>query len=482
MGTKKHVWAAALLLALSPMGNQLNAQNMEKKEIPQHLSDFPIGEPNTCFTRYFIGQSYLAPLTSNGALNCPVSNVTFEPACRNNWHSHTGGQLLIAVGGRGYYQEKGKPARLLLPGDVVEIAPDVVHWHGAAPDSWFSHLAISTNPQTSKTTWLEPVNDEEYAAATTCAGGLSAEASRVRSQWYPADGDRLEETDPELAAVFGNFAFGETQQYGDLDARSRVLVTMASAVAQNTPAMLRRLLDAAVAVGLTPAEIKEVLYHAVPYVGMARVRDLLPLVNEFLAARGVALPLEPQAAVTPETRMEKGLALQKSMFGDANIDAMYKNAPANQPDSHSALPLGQLLRRLPDPPRIRREDPRAADLLHPRLPRRMRAASEGPHRRQRERGQRQGDPAGRRHAVAPLHRLSPHAERHLVPQRGAPREQISGKRGAAEVRLPRSPSDIGKRAKGASLRRRAFSRARSPLPRRPFGRASTARRWRKGVA
>ena len=300
------------------------------KEIPQHLSDFPIGEPNTGFARYFIGQSYLAPLTSNGALNCPVSNVTFEPACRNNWHSHTGGQLLIAVGGRGYYQEKGKPARLLLPGDVVEIAPDVVHWHGAAPDSWFSHLAISTNPQTSKTTWLEPVNDEEYAAATTCAGGLSAEASRVRSQWYPADGDRLEETDPELAAVFGNFAFGETQQYGDLDARSRVLVTMASAVAQNTPAMLRRLLDAAVAVGLTPAEIKEVLYHAVPYVGMARVRDLLPLVNEFLAARGVALPLEPQAAVTPETRMEKGLALQKSMFGDANIDAMYKNAPANQ--------------------------------------------------------------------------------------------------------------------------------------------------------
>ena len=108
MGTKKHVWAAALLLALSPMGNRLNAQNMEKKEIPQHLSDFPIGEPNTGFARYFIGQSYLAPLTSNGALNCPVSNVTFEPACRNNWHSHTGGQLLIAVGGRGYYQEKGK--------------------------------------------------------------------------------------------------------------------------------------------------------------------------------------------------------------------------------------------------------------------------------------------------------------------------------------------------------------------------------------
>ena len=330
MGTKKHVWAAALLLALSPMGNRLNAQNMEKKEIPQHLSDFPIGEPNTGFARYFIGQSYLAPLTSNGALNCPVSNVTFEPACRNNWHSHTGGQLLIAVGGRGYYQEKGKPARLLLPGDVVEIAPDVVHWHGAAPDSWFSHLAISTNPQTSKTTWLEPVNDEEYAAATTRAGGLSAEASRVRSQWYPADGDRLEETDPELAAVFGNFAFGETQQYGDLDARSRVLVTMASAVAQNTPAMLRRLLDAAVAVGLTPAEIKEVLYHAVPYAGMAKVEEMLPEANRFLLEKGVPLPLPRQSVVTPADRFEKGLAFQKSVFGAEHIDAMYEAAPRDQ--------------------------------------------------------------------------------------------------------------------------------------------------------
>ena len=77
-----------------------------------------------------------------------MSNVTFSPGCRNNWHSHTGGQLLIAVGGRGYYQKKGRPARALLPGDIVEIAPDVVHWHGAAPDSWFSHLAVACNPAT----------------------------------------------------------------------------------------------------------------------------------------------------------------------------------------------------------------------------------------------------------------------------------------------------------------------------------------------
>ena len=99
---------------------------------------FPQGSPNTVAGQYFSGASYLCPLSDMGV---SVSNVTFEPSCRNNWHSHTGGQLLVAVSGRGYYQAKGEPARELLPGDVVEIGPGVVHWHGAAPDSWFSHLA-----------------------------------------------------------------------------------------------------------------------------------------------------------------------------------------------------------------------------------------------------------------------------------------------------------------------------------------------------
>lgn len=131
-----------------------------------NTSQFPLGDENTGYAQYFSGKSWLAPLTQNKALGIPISNVTFEPGCRNNWHSHTGGQILIAVGGKGYYQEKGKPARQLNPGDVVEIAPDVVHWHGAAPDSWFAHLAIACNPQTNKNTWLEPVSDEEYENAT----------------------------------------------------------------------------------------------------------------------------------------------------------------------------------------------------------------------------------------------------------------------------------------------------------------------------
>lgn len=129
------------------------------------LSVFPRGGENTAYAEYFVGKSYLAPLTSDKRLNVPVANVTFEPSCRNNWHRHSGGQLLIAVGGVGFYQERGKEARRLLPGDVVEIPPDVDHWHGAAPDEWFSHLAIECNSGTNRNVWLEPVSDEEYEKA-----------------------------------------------------------------------------------------------------------------------------------------------------------------------------------------------------------------------------------------------------------------------------------------------------------------------------
>lgn len=113
----------------------------------------------------FQGKVGLPPLTHMSELNVPMSNVTFEPGCRNNWHSHTDGQILVAVGGVGYYQERGKDAIRMVPGDVVEIAPNVEHWHGAAPDEWFSHLAIACNPQINENIWLEPVGDEGYTAA-----------------------------------------------------------------------------------------------------------------------------------------------------------------------------------------------------------------------------------------------------------------------------------------------------------------------------
>ena len=125
---------------------------------------FPIGEPNTAFAKYFIGQSYLAPISTE---QVGIHNVTFEPKCRNNWHVHNasegGGQILVCVAGRGYYQEWGKPAVEMKPGDCINIPAGVKHWHGAAPDSWFSHLAVEVPGKDASNEWLEPVSDEEYS-------------------------------------------------------------------------------------------------------------------------------------------------------------------------------------------------------------------------------------------------------------------------------------------------------------------------------
>lgn len=130
-----------------------------------HGGFFGLGKPNDAYAKYFIGQSYLNPLTKPGDA-IAISNVTFEPACRNNWHVHKatkgGGQILICVSGEGWYQEWGKPAQSLKPGDVVEIPANVKHWHGAKKDSWFSHLAFGVPGENLSNEWLEPVNDEEY--------------------------------------------------------------------------------------------------------------------------------------------------------------------------------------------------------------------------------------------------------------------------------------------------------------------------------
>ncbi len=129
---------------------------------------FPIGEPNTAYAKYFVGNSYLAPLSSE---QVSVANVTFESGCRNNWHIHKaisgGGQMLIGVAGRGWYQEEGKPAVEILPGTVIHIPANVKHWHGAAADSWFAHLAFDVPGENRSNEWLEPVSDEEYSRLAT---------------------------------------------------------------------------------------------------------------------------------------------------------------------------------------------------------------------------------------------------------------------------------------------------------------------------
>ena len=133
-----------------------------EKDAYQNTIFFPIGEENP-YGKFFVGQSYLAPVST---AQIPVFNVTFEPGCRNNWHIHHatagGGQMLLCVGGRGWYQEWGKDAVEMTPGTVVNIPANVKHWHGAACDSWFSHLAIEVGGENASNEWLEPVSEDDY--------------------------------------------------------------------------------------------------------------------------------------------------------------------------------------------------------------------------------------------------------------------------------------------------------------------------------
>lgn len=127
---------------------------------------FGIGAPNDAYAQYFVGQSFLKPLTEPGKAPVFLANVTFEPGCRNNWHIHHatkgGGQLLICTAGEGWYQEAGKEAVSLTPGTVITIPPEVKHWHGAKADSWFSHIAVEVPGENTSNEWCEPVTDEEY--------------------------------------------------------------------------------------------------------------------------------------------------------------------------------------------------------------------------------------------------------------------------------------------------------------------------------
>ena len=152
---------AAFRLAKEVWAEDTNGE--DAKAAFQREMIFPIGEPNAAYARYFTGNSYLAPISREQVY---ISNVTFEPGCRNNWHIHRakkgGGQMLIGVAGHGWYQEEGKPAVEILPGTVIHIPVNVKHWHGAAADSWFAHLAFEIPGEGSSNEWLEPVNDEAY--------------------------------------------------------------------------------------------------------------------------------------------------------------------------------------------------------------------------------------------------------------------------------------------------------------------------------
>ena len=152
---------AAFNLAKEVWNDKETPLNTKEKHQSEIL--FPIGEENKAYGKYFTGQSYLAPISNE---QVKMFNVTFEPKCRNNWHIHKakqgGGQILIAIGGRGYYQEWGKEPVEMNPGDIINIPANVKHWHGAAPDSWFSHIAVEVDGIETSNEWLEAVSDDEY--------------------------------------------------------------------------------------------------------------------------------------------------------------------------------------------------------------------------------------------------------------------------------------------------------------------------------
>lgn len=256
---------------------------------------YPLGNklsPNPNFT----GEVWLASLSEQKELNVPMANVTFEPGCRNSWHSHKAGQLLIATAGIGYYQEKGKSARRLFPGDIVEIAPDVVHWHGAAPDSWFAHIAITTNPQDNAAVWLSPVSDVQYREATNEAEARYAEANKV------------------------------------LTSREQAIVAVASYTGKGDLEHLKAAFVRALEAGMTINEVNEVLIHAYAYCGFPRslraIQTFIQVVDE-RKANGINDKVGREASIITNSgnRYERG----------RDVLAEISGVPADAPKAGYAL-------------------------------------------------------------------------------------------------------------------------------------------------
>ncbi len=294
---------------------------------------FPKGEKGAA--DYFTGTAWvniLVPQNETG--NYSIGNVLFEPRCRNNWHIHPAGQILIVTDGKGWYQEKGKPARSLSKGDVVVIPYNVEHWHGATRDSSLTHLAITNNSKEGAVKWLQRVTDEEYNSLQPANNSQSAKvnlteaAIRNHEELLPNNKSTLQITDPELIEMFDNFAFDEVISYGTLDTRTRVMMILASTIASQALTEFKVMVGGALNVGVTPVEIKEIVYQSVPYVGIAKVLDFIHATNEVLQRRGIKLPLEGQSTTTRETRNEKGLGVQKEIFGEI-IDKMYQESPGD---------------------------------------------------------------------------------------------------------------------------------------------------------
>lgn len=282
----------------------------------------------------FTGTVYVSrSIEAEEDYNTVMATVFFEPKARTNWHTHTSGQILIVTRGTGYYQEKGKTAQLIQEGDIVKIPKDVEHWHGASHHSPLVQIAVVPKADSDKTAWLARVTDEQYDRALTTQdeikSKLSETAIRNHEELWPGYESKASLSDPEFIEIFDNWAFDEVVSHGNIDTPMRVMMIMGSCIANGALTEYKMFVNAALNVGVTPVAIKEILYQSVPYVGIARVIDFIYLTNEIFIQRGISLPLEGQSTTSRETRFEKGLMVQKEIFGQM-IDEMRKNALKDQ--------------------------------------------------------------------------------------------------------------------------------------------------------
>ncbi|MAX80921.1 MAG: 4-carboxymuconolactone decarboxylase [Crocinitomicaceae bacterium] len=291
-------------------------------------------EPIKASKEHFTGTVWVSMITTPDELyNMSSGNVIFEPQARTNWHSHDNGQVLMVTDGVGYYQEEGKPILEIKKGDVVKIPAKTKHWHGGSHYSSMSHIAIVTETdQYASAIWMEVVSDEDYNSILSdkkAAIALSENAVKNHELLWPDYHSTFALTDPDLIEVFDNWAFDEVFEFGDVDPKLKVMTIMASTIATQSTNEYRMFVNAALNIGVSPIEIKEIVYQTVPYLGIAKVVESLKTCNEVLTEQGISLPLESQSTTNRETRFDEGLAIQKATFGN-RIEQMQKNAPQGQ--------------------------------------------------------------------------------------------------------------------------------------------------------
>jgi 4-carboxymuconolactone decarboxylase len=291
------------------------------------------GEPAP--KEYFTGTVWVNIVVNpDDKLNSTIGKVTFESKARTNWHTHPYGQILIVTEGIGYYQEKGKPIQVIRASDVVKIPVNIEHWHGASHNSSMTHIAIVPTDKNG-TIWMLPVTDNEYnriemeKSTHQIKISLTENAIKNHKELWPDYESKASPTDPELIEVFDNFAFDDVISHHAMDVKDRLMIVIAATIGSQALAEYKMMVAAALNVGVTPVTIKEVVYQAVPYVGIAKVIDFIYATNELFTEREIKLPLAGQSTTNRETRLSVGLAKQKEVVGNNTVDEMYKNSPGD---------------------------------------------------------------------------------------------------------------------------------------------------------